>query len=183
LNLGVSLPSGSTNETQITPVSGGQLVRLPYIMQLGSGTVDLMPGVTYAGHWKRLNWGGQIGARLRAGTNSIGYILGDRYEVTGWTGVDWNGWLSNSFRLDWRQDFNIRGIDPLLDPTITPLNDPFLQARRRLDALFGLDIRPTGGVLGGTHWAVEAGLPAFQHVDGPQLRVTWVIQASLTYSF
>jgi hypothetical protein len=50
LNLGVSLPTGAINESATTPVSGGNRAQLPYPMQLGSGTVDFMPGLTYTGH-------------------------------------------------------------------------------------------------------------------------------------
>ena len=54
LNLALSFPTGSTTESRVTPVSAGAIERLPYVMQLGSGTVDLKPGATYNGLWKRL---------------------------------------------------------------------------------------------------------------------------------
>ncbi|MDH3583216.1 MAG: transporter, partial [Phycisphaerae bacterium] len=47
LNLGLSVPSGSISRQDTTPAG---FVRLPYPMQLGSGTWDLMPGITYNGH-------------------------------------------------------------------------------------------------------------------------------------
>ncbi len=44
LNAGMTFPSGSIDRTDMTPVSGGDNVLLPYPMQLGSGTWDLKPG-------------------------------------------------------------------------------------------------------------------------------------------
>jgi hypothetical protein len=41
LNAGMSFPTGSTSETDDTPMGN---VRVPYPMQLGSGTYDLLPG-------------------------------------------------------------------------------------------------------------------------------------------
>jgi len=48
-NIGLSLPTGSIDETDdiLTPMNMQPTVRLPYPMQLGSGTYDLLPGITY----------------------------------------------------------------------------------------------------------------------------------------
>ena len=45
LNLGVSLLTGSTDERDDTPALANAL--LPYTMQLGSGTFDVLTGATY----------------------------------------------------------------------------------------------------------------------------------------
>lgn len=182
LNLGLSLPSGSINESEVTPVSGGSLERLPYSMQLGSGTVDLRPGFTYNGEWRGTYWGGQLIGVLHAGTNSIGYRLGNAYSVTGWAGHRWADWFATAFRLNWQQWFNPEGVDPLLMPTRSPAENAALQGGRRLDALFGIDFFLSGG-LEGTRLSVEAGLPAYQSLDGPQLRTQWILTAGLQYAF
>jgi len=69
LNLMMSAPTGEINETGFVPPAGG-VIRLPYPMQLGSGTWDLLPGITYLGQRNRLSWGGQALATLRLGENS-----------------------------------------------------------------------------------------------------------------
>ncbi|HIG70344.1 MAG TPA: hypothetical protein EYG46_18950 [Myxococcales bacterium] len=69
LNLGLSLPSGSSNEALATPFSSGTLQKLPYAMQLGSGTLALKPGVTYNRSWTTVYWGAQMTGTLQAGTN------------------------------------------------------------------------------------------------------------------
>jgi len=47
LNAGLSAPSGSIDRHDGTPASPS--MKLPYIMQIGSGTWDVLPGLTYAG--------------------------------------------------------------------------------------------------------------------------------------
>ena len=48
VGLGLSLPTGSINETDRLPGMGGPADRmLPASMQLGSGTFDLLPSITY----------------------------------------------------------------------------------------------------------------------------------------
>ncbi|MEM7730934.1 MAG: transporter, partial [Pseudomonadota bacterium] len=47
-NIGFSLPTGSITETDrvLAPTGMRPTLRLPYAMQLGSGTFDLLPGLT-----------------------------------------------------------------------------------------------------------------------------------------
>jgi len=182
LNLGLSFPSGSIAQAQVPDMAGvpsDELRRLAYPLQLGSGTVDLQPGFTYRGRYGDGAWGFQALAVLRAGTNEFDYILGNAYEAKAWGDYAWNEWLSNSFTLGWRQRFDGSGADDLIDPTSSPMADPELLAYRRLDALFGLAITPTGGRLARTRWALDAGLPAWQDLDGPQPRTKWLIQFAL----
>ena len=181
LNLALSFPTGSTTESQVTRVSPGVIERLPYVMQLGSGTVDLKPGATYNGLWKRLYWGGQVGGVLRAGTNSQGYTLGDAYAVTGWVGATGSDWFAGSFRLDWNQWFNIEGQDELMNPLQSPTEDPQLQAGQRLDVLLGIDLF-LGGRLKGTRISLEGGCPVYQSLEGPQLRTSWILTAGVHYA-
>lgn len=183
LNLGIGFPSGSIKESQPVPGSGETIERLPYVMQLGSGTIDLRPGVTYNGYWRGLFWGGQIWGTLQAGTNSSNYTKGNEYELTAWAGRKWARWFGTGFRLAWQQNFNPEGEDLLMLTTDSPLNDAFNQASRRLDALFGVDFYVTGGSLRGLRLSVEAGLPAYLSLDGPQLRNRWSLTAGAQYAF
>ena len=141
--------------------------------------MDLQPGFTYAGRYDQFGWGFQGLGVLRAGTNEFDYILGNAYEVTAWGGVAWNEWLSNSFSLRWSQRFGASGSDQAIDPTWSPLTDLDNHGYRRLDALFGLAIEPSGGALKRTRWVLDAGLPAFQRVSGVQPSVKWLVQFAL----
>ena len=52
LNAGLNFPTGGLSHKDHVPVPmmGFQKRRLPYPMQIGSGTWDLLPGLTYNGH-------------------------------------------------------------------------------------------------------------------------------------
>ena len=78
---GLSIPTGSIDQTGITPMGK---VRLPYPMQLGSGTYDILPGITVLGRKPRFYWGAQAKAAIRLGENENNYTLGNRVTMNGW---------------------------------------------------------------------------------------------------
>jgi hypothetical protein len=148
-------------------------------MQLGSGTVDLSPGVTYTGGKNAFSWGFQYLGTFRLGRNSQEYSVGDANQVTGFSAYRWMDWMSTSLRLDWRQWGNYDGADPNLTtpapplPVAVPTADPERRGGQRLDLLAGMNlILPE---LGGfeNRLAVEGGAPILQRLDGPQLETSW----------
>lgn len=181
LNAGVSLPTGSIDEEDDTPA--GQDVQLPYPMQLGSGTVDLLPGITYLGHKKKWSWGSQFMATIRLGENDNDYTLGDRYRLTFWLSRKLLDWLSTSARLDWQLWEDIDGADPKLNPAMVPTADPDLRDGRRIDFLLGANISPSQGKMKNAKLAIEGGFPVYQSLDGPQLETDWLITAGLQWTF
>ena len=180
LSLGLSFPTGSIDERGRTPAGN---VQLPYPMQLGSGTFDLLPGATYLGSAEAWSWGGQLLGDIRLGENSADYRLGHGYELTGWLSRSWLPWLSTAFRLDWRQWGNYEGADPDLNPRVVPTADPSLRAGRRLDALLSVNFLVTNGVLAGNRFGVEVGVPIYQRLTGPQLEADWRLIAGWQYAF
>jgi len=179
-NLGLSVPTGSIKEKDDTPMG---FVRLPYPMQLGSGTVDLLPGLTWNAHALGFSFGAQGTGVLRTGRNDNGYRLGHAYELTSWLARPLASWLSASVRLDWNQIFDIEGDDDRLNPRVVPTADPDLRAGRRLDVLLGLNFVVPKGPLVGHRLAVEFGLPVYQSLDGPQLETDWRLTVGWQYAF
>lgn len=177
LNFGASLPTGSINNSDVTP--GGTVI-LPYPMQLGSGTVDLLPGVTYSGHRGRFSWGAQARATLRTGRNYRGYALGNRAGIGGFGAYSPRDWISASFRLDYESWGNIDGRDRAFDGQVaanlvhTVRTDN--KGGQRLNALLGLNlIVPSDwGHLAGHRLAIEGGLPVWEKRDGPQMATEYV---------
>lgn len=84
LNAGVSLPTGSIDEEDevLAPTGTRPTLTLPYPMQIGSGTYDLLPGLTYTGHYERMGWGAQYAGILRLNQNDEDYTLGDQHSLT-----------------------------------------------------------------------------------------------------
>lgn len=176
LNAGVSLPTGSITEadTILTPMGTMPRVRLPYAMQLGSGTYDLKPGMTYADHQGSWGWGAQAMATVRVGNNDEGYSLGDRLDLTAWSSYQATPWLSLSARLKAENVGRIDGIDArILAPVQTA--DPDNYGGTRLDVALGAMLTAPHGMLEGHRLGIEIGTPAYQDLNGPQMETDWTL--------
>jgi len=188
-NLGLSLPTGSIDEQGQTPGPGGFGNRvLPYPMQLGSGTVDLKPGVTYLGQNEDWSWGAQAMATVRLNENSQDYQLGDQLEASSWISRRMNDWVSGSFRVRSLTWGNIVGRDVRLAPGgplgfPVPTADPNRRGGTRVDAMLGANIYVRSGYLKGHRIAVEGGLPVYQYLNGPQLQTDWTLMLGWQYAF
>lgn len=188
-SLGLSFPTGSLTEVDRTPLSSPAKVRLPYPMQLGSGTWDLLPGLTYLGRQGRVSWGAQGQGEIRLNENHAQYRLGNAYGLTGWGGYELAHWVSASLRVAWEHTLNVRGRDaniattnPMMVPLV-PTADPGRRATMRLDVLAGLNFVVPDSPLEGLRFAVEAGLPAYQRLDGPGLETDWILTLGVQYAF
>ena len=152
-------------------------------MQLGSGTFDARPGLTYLGQGDPWSWGTHLGATIRIGENSEHYSLGDEWVATAWGARRLTEWFSTSVRLEGRGWGDIDGADPELNAMMVPTADPNRRAGKRLDLLFGVNLFSVDGRLGGNRIALEGGLPVYQNLDGPQLETDWRIQVSWDWTF
>lgn len=180
LTAGLSIPTGDTDAADqvLAPTGMRPTLRLPYPMQLGSGTYDLLAGLTYSRFYERSSWGAQWRSVLRTGDNDDGYALGDEHRFSGWYSWLLSPNLSWSARLEWYDRGNVDGIDPLI---VAPVQtaDPLNQATSRLDAALGINYaRP-----GGHRIAFELVKPIHQDVDGPQLEADWQLAAGYQFSF
>lgn len=183
--LGISFPTGSITEQDRTPASGNATVRIPYPMQIGSGSYDFLPGLTYAGHTGIYAWGAQGRGEVRLNENHANYRLGNEYALTAWGSVDLLESMSASLRLEWGQVLNIRGRDesPRINPIMIPTADSGRRAAARLDLLAGVNFAAPKGFLEGFRIAIEAGLPVYQRLDGPGLETDWLLTTGVQYAF
>ena len=177
LNGGISLPSGSINER-----FRGR--RLEYTMQLGSGTVDLVPGLTYLGQAADWAWGAQALFTVRLGENDNSYRMGDSYRLSAWGNYKVTEWFGPSLRLDWRDWDNVHGADPEFSPPFTnPAFDAQKQKGRQLDLLMGLNFYVPQGFLKGNRLSIEGGAPVYQSLAGPNLKTDWLITVGWSCTF
>ncbi len=180
LNLGVSIPTGSiTKKDRVLAPNGARPeLRLPYAMQLGSGTLDFLPGITYQMYQNKWNFGGQYTATIRAGENDEDYTLGDEHKLTGWASYSWLPSLSTSVRLAYMNVDNIDGSDPQITAPVTTA-DPNNYGKDRLDLHAGINWAHNSG----HRLALEIGAPVYQHLDGPQLEMDWTLTAGYQYAY
>ncbi len=178
-NIKVSLPTGSTDERDDTPAM--QDAFLPYPMQIGSGTYDFIPGITYNGHsgdhaW---SWGAQGIATIRTGTNDEGYTLGDRVEFNTWLARNLSKNLSLSLGLKYQDWDNIDGVNDVLNPLVVQTADTQLQGGNRLDLSLGANYIFNNG----HRLAIEYADDVSQDLDGPQLQTDFVLTIGWQKSF
>lgn len=185
LNAGLSIPTGSIDNTAtvLAPTGMRPNLRMPYAMQLGTGTFDFLPGVTYTGRAADWGWGAQYLAEVRLeGENSEGYAWGDKHSFTAWGSYQWAQWISTSARLLGTTQGSIDGIDPkIVAPVQTA--DPNYYGGDVISMLLGVNLIATEGTLKGQRLAIEAGLPVYQDLNGPQLETDWTITAGWQYAF
>jgi len=191
-SLGLSLPTGSIDE-KITMIMNGTNfstgapmptvangpMQAPYSMQLGSGTYDLIPAITYNKNLDLWNIGGQATYTLRTGKNDNKYTLGDQLEITAWGTYSVNPSLTLSSRInifDWGK---IDGQSPDINPALSPAADPDATGGTRVDLLFGLS-----GHLNKYHMlSLEIGAPIYQDLNGPQLKTDTLYAVSYQYIY
>ena len=178
---GLSLPTGSIDERDDTPIGPNQ--KLPYPMQLGSGTYDLLTGVTFLGIAEHWSWGLRGLGTIRLGENDNDYRLGNRLDFSAWGTRLWANWLSTSVRLDGQSWANIDGADPDLNPAMVPTADPDRRGGTRLDLLFGIELLAPTGRLKGNRLGIEVGAPIYQNLNGPQLETDWRISVGWQWIF
>lgn len=166
LNAGLSLPTGSIEERDDTPMLANAI--LPYPMQLGSGTYDILLGTTYNNRGTDWSTGLQVLAVLRTDHNDRAYRLGHRYTLTGWAVRHLSPSISASVRLNYQHWDDIRGADAALNPRIVPTADPQRRGGQRADLLAGFSYIAQGP-LKGNRLSIEVGAPVYQDLDGPQL--------------
>ena len=168
-SVGLSLPTGSIDERDDTPAMENAF--LPYPMQLGSGTVDILPSITaikYQGNWA---FGAQLSAEIRTVDNDEGYTLGNKFNATAWVVKEFSNRLSGSLRMDYVDRDNIDGKNPNLNPMMVQTANINLQAHQRLQLGLGLSKQFNNG----HRLALEYSRPIRQDVDGPQLEVDSVL--------
>jgi hypothetical protein len=167
LTLGVSLPTGSIDEKN----SNGAY--LPYNMQLGSGSYDILASYGMSNRWQRWHFGGDASYLWHTAHNSHSYSLGDKWTAQGFlkyhfpsnttieTAVKYNGWS----KIDGR-DERIRENPNYYGGTRT---DFWLAINQDLPRGFALQGR--------------FGIPMYQKLNGVQSETDWIAEFAASWMF
>lgn len=184
INAGLSIPTGSfTREDDVlTPLEAKPTIRVPYPMQLGSGTYDVLPGVTYIGHAQRIAWGGQLMGTVRLGENEASYALGNKIVATTWASYRIKNWLSSSVRVAFRQVGKVNGRDAQIMAPVQTANPDFIGGQRA-DVALGVNLLGITGFTKDFRLAAEFTLPVYQNLNGPQLETDYILTLGVQYAF
>ncbi|MEN6440957.1 MAG: nitrous oxide reductase accessory protein NosL [Syntrophobacter sp.] len=182
-SLGLTIPTGSI-EKSVSMM--GMQFRAPYDMQLGGGTFNLKPALTYSqlscdALW---NWGAQAMYTWHVSKNDNDWAYGDTLKLTWWLQRAFgpvNGWL----RMAYSDTGEIRGRDPeiqklqsMASGAPTPDADPYNYGGQRIDFLFG-----TSFAKGPFSFGIEGGIPVYENVNGLQMKTNWLLTVGAQVMF
>ena len=145
--------------------------RLPYPMQLGSGTYDFEPGITYNAKSDWLKWGGQIKGIFRLNDNDEGYALGDQLSVSSWASYRVNNWLATAARLTYTDNKAFDGQDKQINTLMTQSAKAHNFGGERLDFSFGITLLGTKSEHRGHQIGIEYTTTIDQDANGIQMKM------------
>ncbi len=178
MGLGLSLPTGSVQRRD----SSGVFTH--YMMQLGSGTWDLLPSLTYSGQADQWGWGAQASATIRLeNANKSGFRFGDIYQATAWGSRNLSDWLSTSARLIYTTQADISGHYNGPHNHSSPADLQPNYGGDFLEAGLGLNAAIQTGMFAGHRFGAEVLLPMHQNVNGFQQRRDVTVHVSWSKAF
>jgi hypothetical protein len=183
LTLGATAPTGDVGikMRRMMGIDGGFV---DYGMQLGSGTWDFKPSMTYTGKYDDWSWGAQVnGTKRLEGKNASGYTLGDILQSTAWGSYSLLKWLSTSVRGVYTAQDGIKGEYNGLIDKMGPMDYPKNYGGKYWDVGFGLNAFVPHGDLAGNNLSFEWLQPVATEVNGYQLNRNGALSATWSYAF
>ena len=167
IHLKLGIPTGSIDVYE--PREDHQH-KLPYNMQLGSGTFDIGPGFTYKWHNDYIAVGVQYSSWMRLFYNNFGYRKGNNYHISTWISGKIFSWFGMSLKLKMDIFSKIKGQDFTIIRQDMPGNDPANSGGQLMNLFYGCNWQFERGKLKGIGFAFEVGGPIFIHYEGVQMK-------------
>jgi len=189
---GFTLPIGSINETGDTPSGGlGDSNPLPFTMQLGSGTYDLIPSVSYTAKKEKIDWGVGAFGKIRLGRNNRDYRLGNKYQLTCWIQGKWFSWAHPSIKVNAYYWQEITGDDTgTYANASTPetkfganVANPANYGGKKIAINLGSKFNLPGESFKNTKLEFDIGLPVYQNLNGIQTEEDFNFSFALNQRF
>ncbi|GAB4270702.1 MAG: hypothetical protein Kow0065_20480 [Methylomicrobium sp.] len=183
LGLGFSAPTGDVDlqYRRMFRADGGIQ---HFHMQLGSGTWDFLPSLTYNGEFDDWFWGGQLnGIKRLESRNESGYRLGDLFQASAWGGYKITHWLAASARGIYTVQGAIDGDFNTYNARSGPMDFPGNHGGRFWDIGFGLNASVPSGDFSGNQFSIEWLQPLVDDVNGFQLEREGTLNASWSFAF
>ena len=167
LTLGGTIPTGKLRKRDV----GASGVReiLPYAMQGGSGTYDILAGLTFLTQNEVSSVGAQFNSVIRVMDNWRDYRLGNEFSFSVWGAYNLSDWVSVSMRGLFETWGDVSGSDPGTDGTIDPSANSFAQGGERVQIPFGISFFLREGPAEGHRLLLEWYYPVHEDLNGPQL--------------
>jgi hypothetical protein len=181
--LGISAPTGDV-DIKFRDTHGLEGGFMHYDMQLGSGTWDFKPSITYTGQMDRWSWGAQIsGTKRLENRNKSGFAFGDIFQSTAWGSYELLNWLSASVRGVYTVKGSVKGEFNGTFNKLGPMDYSTSYGGRYWDVGFGLNAFVPRGDLAGNRLSFEWLQPVDDDVNGYQLPREGALSATWSYAF
>lgn len=178
LALIVSAPSGDTS-VRFRRDHQSERGFVHYDMQLGSGTWDFVPALSFQGEHGRLRFGAQTSATLRMEEEGrTGYALGDEAQLTVWGGARLTDWLGVTLRALYTHQGRIHGRYDRPIVVRTPHDLPANSGGDLFDLGFGVAVGIPRGPFEGMQLSLEWIQPVAEDFRGDQLERTGTLAAT-----
>ena len=181
LTLGATVPTGRISKRGTT--STGARDVLPFTMQGGSGSPDILAGGTFQAQNEMASVGAQINSVLRVVDNDQDYRLGDEFSFSVWGAYNITEWVSVSLRGIYEHQGDVSGSESRTDGLTDPLANPFAQGGERIMLPIGLNLYLREGRVAGHRLSIEFYYPVHEDLNGPQMSADRTLVASWQTSF
>jgi hypothetical protein len=172
----LNLPTGSVDKKG--PI--GDMMyndkRYPYAMQIGTGTFDLKPKITYLFEKGEGTFSVQGGVNIPLSSNDLGYRRSKQLEFSSWYAYKLGDKFTTSLRSVFSYSENLIGSDEILYRYTEPSANILNYGRTSLNAFWG----GTFHFWSGNRIAFELGLPIYQNALGIQMKDK--VQINLSYN-
>ncbi len=186
--LELTFPSGSiTIKDRIPSPGGSQRSLLPSAMQLGSGTYDFIPSLTYQHQFRFYSYAFQVKGRLPTALNKQGYRNGHMAENIFWNSIRFVDWFA--MNLGFSYIFQGRQVGVQNDLLLNP---PFAPERRtvttafgenyggdRIDVIIGMNFLVHTARINGLRFATDIRVPVYQRRNGIQIETIIAVTVGL----
>jgi hypothetical protein len=183
LGTGVSIPVGNFKMNGAKDDVMYPNKNYAYAMQLGSGTFDFLPYVSYLFQHNKATFSSQLSATVRTGYNSLGYKLGNEMALNTWFAYQWLPCLSNSVRIEGNIVDKIDGYNPSLYAYNEPSANTINYGGENVNCAMGTVFQLKNGVFKNSRLGVEYSVPLYQNVKGIQMKSTQTLTISYSKGF
>jgi hypothetical protein len=183
ISLGGTAPTGDA-DIRLRNTHQQDLGFIHYGMQLGSGTWDFKPAITYTANIDDWSFGAQLnGTKRLESSNKAGFALGDIFQATSWGSYSWTNWLATSVRGVYTLQGALQGGYRGVYHQIGAMDFTNSYGGRFVDVGFGVNASMPNGSLQGNRLSFEWLQPVLDDVNGYQLPREGALSATWSYAF
>ena len=168
VGLGMSFPTGSLNERDVTPMSNN--ASLGYAMQNGTGTYDGFLLINNLNELGKFKVGEQFFFKLPvSGKNDYGYKYGKDIALNLWISYRFFQYFSGSLKINYQYKGEMKGFDNEMNKRMSPAMDSKNQGFNKVNLGIGLNFVNNSQYLKNNRLAVEFLVPIYRDYKGIQM--------------